>query len=174
MLKYIMAFALSLLSSFSPTVSSGQVSDEEILIIRMHTEDDSEPKIHSFSMSDLEALPRSSVTTSTIWTEGEQTFTGVSVQSLLEHLNVQTGQLELIAQNEYSIEAPVEDFYQDAALLAYNRNGESMSLREYGPLWLVYDYDSDAKYRTEFYYLRSIWQLHKIEIQTELEVELNR
>lgn len=167
MLKYITVFTLTLLCSISPMKSTAQSADEAILTIRVNEKDRAEPKIHTFSMAELKALPESSVTTTTIWTEGEQTFTGVSVQSLLEFLNIESGQLELVAQNEYSIEAPASDFYQDPAILAYSRNGEAMSLRKYGPLWLVYDYDSDAKYRTEFYYLRSIWQLHKIEIQAE-------
>jgi len=37
-------------------------------------------------------------------------------------------------------------------------------LREKGPLWVIYPYDSDAKFRTEVIYSRSIWQLDRLAI----------
>jgi hypothetical protein len=37
-----------------------------------------------------------------------------------------------------------------------------MSLREKGPLWVIYPYDSDPAYRTEETYSRSIWQLNRL------------
>jgi len=39
-----------------------------------------------------------------------------------------------------------------------------MSVREKGPLWVIYPYDSDAKFRTEVIYSRSIWQLDRLAI----------
>ena len=41
---------------------------------------------------------------------------------------------------------------------------ETMSIRDKGPLWVVYPYDSSADYRTEVIYSRSIWQLDRIEV----------
>jgi len=39
-----------------------------------------------------------------------------------------------------------------------------MSAREKGPVWLVYNYDSDPAFRTETVYSRSVWQLDRITI----------
>jgi hypothetical protein len=39
-----------------------------------------------------------------------------------------------------------------------------MSVRDKGPLWLVYPYDSAAKYQSEVVFSRSIWQLNRLEI----------
>ena len=50
------------------------------------------------------------------------------------------------------------------ALLAFERNGKPMSVREKGPLWIVYPYDSDAKFQSEVYYSRSIWQLDRLAV----------
>jgi hypothetical protein len=52
----------------------------------------------------------------------------------------------------------------DGALVSYLRNGAPMTLRDKGPVWLVYNYDSDPAYRTEVIYANSIWQLDRIEI----------
>ena len=43
-------------------------------------------------------------------------------------------------------------------------NGEIMSLRDKGPLWVIYPYDQNAAYRSEVTYSRSIWQLDRIEV----------
>jgi hypothetical protein len=40
-----------------------------------------------------------------------------------------------------------------------------MSLREKGPLWIIYPFDSSPEYQTELTYSRSIWQLNRIEVQ---------
>jgi hypothetical protein len=39
-----------------------------------------------------------------------------------------------------------------------------MSVRDKGPLWLIYPYDSKAEYQSETIYSRSIWQLVKIDL----------
>ncbi|MEC8574513.1 MAG: oxidoreductase, partial [Pseudomonadota bacterium] len=39
-----------------------------------------------------------------------------------------------------------------------------MSLRDKGPLWIVYPFDSDPAYQTEAIYSRSIWQLEEITV----------
>ncbi|WP_120501146.1 molybdopterin-dependent oxidoreductase [Roseovarius sp. EL26] len=165
MLKHVTISILALIFFLSPASSLSQETEEILLTIQIQTDGNSKNRTIDFTRADLMDFPDTTVTTTTIWTDGEQTFTGVQIQALLQHLNIQSAQLELVAENEYSIEVPAADFYEDTAVLAYARNGEVMTLRENGPLWLVYDYDSDAKYRTEFYYLRSIWQLTKIMVK---------
>ena len=49
-------------------------------------------------------------------------------------------------------------------IIAYRRNGLAMSLREHGPLWIVYPYDAAAEYRSAQAYSHSIWQLDRIAV----------
>jgi hypothetical protein len=37
-----------------------------------------------------------------------------------------------------------------------------MTVREKGPLWIVYPYDKNEKFQTEEIYARSVWSLWKI------------
>ena len=37
-----------------------------------------------------------------------------------------------------------------------------MTLRDKGPLWVIYPFDDDPRYRSETVYFRSIWQLNRI------------
>jgi len=53
---------------------------------------------------------------------------------------------------------------EDGPLLAYLRNGETMSVRDKGPVWLIFPFDDEPKFQNEEYYSRSIWQLDQIEI----------
>lgn len=69
------------------------------------------------------------------------------------------------AVNDYTIEFPVEDALKDGPIIAFLRNGEEMSVRDKGPLWIIYPYDQDPAYRTEVVYSRSIWQLDRIAVQ---------
>jgi len=118
----------------------------------------------ALSLADLQAFPTTQFETETIWTTGTQVFTGVLLATLLDSLDVDRGHLKLQALNDYHITMPVSEAIRDDALLAYWRNDAVMSPRKNGPLWLVYDYESDPKYRSERYYARSIWQLNHITV----------
>lgn len=118
----------------------------------------------AFDRAALEALPASTIVTSTIWTDGTHEFTGVYLSDLLAAVGAPTSGIRATALNDYSIDIPAEDAAPGAALVAYKMDGEPMSIREKGPLWIVYPYDTQAKFRTEVTYSRSIWQLDRIEV----------
>ena len=111
----------------------------------------------------LAALPQTSFTTSTTWTDGTPTFQGVLLKDYIAAIGATGKTITLTALNDYKITMPLADVQGDAPLLAYLMDGKPMSLRDKGPVWLVYPYDANADYRTEVAYARSIWQLDRIE-----------
>lgn len=117
-----------------------------------------------FDLDLLRRLPATTITTSTIWTEGRPAFTGVPLQALLAAVGAEGTVIRAIALNDYAIEIPASDAVPGGPLIAYARDGAPMSVRDKGPLWIVYPYDDDPAYRTEVIYARSIWQLRTIEI----------
>lgn len=116
-----------------------------------------------FDLEMLEALDSTSVETSTIWTEGKQIFQGVSLAVLVERLGVEGSVLRATAINDYAVEIPLSDAIENGPIVAYKMDGNTMSVRDKGPLWIIYPYDSNADYRSEVVYSRSIWQLDRIE-----------
>jgi hypothetical protein len=118
----------------------------------------------TFSRADLEELPRESITTSTIWTEGQQVFEGVSLRLLLSHVEAKEGDIRAMALNDYAVTIPTSDAVSDGPIVAYKRNDEYMSIRDKGPLWIIYPYDANEAYRSEDVFSRSIWQLNRLEI----------
>lgn len=110
----------------------------------------------------LEALPQTEFSTSTTWTSGTPTFRGVLLKDLVAAVGATGERVTLQAVNDYAISIPMSDIGPDAPLLAFLMDGETMSLRDKGPIWMVYPYDSNEKFRTEETYSRSIWQLTQI------------
>ncbi|MEX0302956.1 MAG: molybdopterin-dependent oxidoreductase [Leisingera sp.] len=123
---------------------------------------DGEAPAAQYTIEDLRALAPVTFETETIWTSGPQQFTGVPLAVLMERMGVSSGRLVAHAVNDYSVEIPVSDAVEGGPIVAYERNGAEMSLRNKGPLWVVYPYDSNPAYRTEEIYSRSIWQLDRI------------
>ena len=117
-----------------------------------------------FSDADLQALPQVEFETSTIWTEGTQRFSGPSLASLLEAAGAGEGDLTLMAINDYIVEMPRDVVEASAPIIATRIDGEPFSRRDKGPLWLVFPYDSDARFRAESVYAYSVWQLVGITI----------
>lgn len=114
----------------------------------------------------LAALGTVEVTTSTIWTDGAQHFTGVPLDVVLADAGISEGSITARAINDYAVEIPVADIARDhdglGPIIAYQRNGSPMAVRDKGPLWLIFPYDSKAEFQSEVIYARSIWQLDRI------------
>jgi hypothetical protein len=117
-----------------------------------------------FDYESLSAFDATTIETSTIWTEGTHVFEGVSLHTLVKYLSVTDGIILASAINDYVVEIPVSDAVEGGPIVAYLMDGEKMSVREKGPLWVIYPYDSNSGYRSEVTYTRSIWQLDRLEI----------
>ena len=120
--------------------------------------------VAAFDRAALEALAPTTFRTETIWTEGVVEFTGVELDDLLAHVGATGEALHAIALNDYKVDIPVADAVDGGPIVAYLMNGEPMSVRDKGPLWIVYPYDSNDAYQAEVIYSRSIWQLDRIEV----------
>lgn len=122
------------------------------------------PAAAEFDRAMLRSIGQRDISTTTIWTSGKVTFTGVPLRSLLDRLGVSSGKLEARAINDYSVTIPVSDAVPDGPIIAYSRDGEEISIREKGPLWIIYPYDQNPDYQSEVIYARSIWQLDRIDV----------
>jgi hypothetical protein len=145
-------------------MAASQAMADTILTVTGDVAASSEGTQWHFEESDLRALPLEQFVTDTIWTEGTQTFEGVSLSALLTHVGASNGTLLATAANDYTVSIPTSDAIENGPIIAYLRNGEKMSLRDKGPLWIVYPFAGNDAYKTEQYYSRSIWQLDRIEV----------
>lgn len=116
-------------------------------------------------LAEILAIDPVTIETSTIWTEGKQVFTGVLLKSLMERIGAKGTVIAASALNDYTVEIPMTDAVEGGPILAYEANGTPLSVRDKGPLWVVYPYDSGAAYQSEVIYARSIWQVSRLEIK---------
>lgn len=118
-----------------------------------------------FDFDMLAKMPRSRIVTTTPWTAGEVVFEGVSLKDLLGYLGVTSGTLRAYAINQYAVEIPVADATTSMPIVAYLRDGERMSVRQKGPLWVMYPFDDLPQLRNEAFHARAIWQLRSIVVE---------
>ena len=117
-----------------------------------------------FDRAALMALSATTFETSTIWTDGVHSFTGVSLQALALEMGVSDGWFLATAINDYTVKIPMIDAVEGGPIIAYLMDGNEMSIRDKGPLWVIYPYDLNVDYRSEVIFSRSIWQLNRLEI----------
>ena len=117
----------------------------------------------TYDQAALQAFGPVSFATSTIWTEGQPTFTGVPLQTILTDAGIDEGTVSAVAINDYAVQIPVDEVTADYPIVAFQQDGQAMSVRDKGPLWVIYPYDSDPALQSEVTYARSIWQLVRIE-----------
>lgn len=117
-----------------------------------------------FDLAMLKALPGRSGEMETPWTEGRTRFDGPLLRSLLEAVGAHGKTLRITALNDYSAEVPMEDATDYDTMLAVAMNGEAMSVRDKGPIFMVYPFDINPELYNEKYFSRSVWQIKAIEV----------
>lgn len=118
-----------------------------------------------FDRAMLEALGMETIKTSTPWYDGVVTFEGVRLDALMKLVGAKGTTVRAIALNDYATTIPIEDFGRFGVLLALKRDGTYMTVRDKGPLFIVYPYDSDAELQSQTYYGRSAWQLSRLVVE---------
>lgn len=118
-----------------------------------------------FDMKMIEALPQHSFTTSTPWFDKPVKFTGPLLADLLAAVKANGTALSAVAINDYKINIPMADVQKYKVIVARLLDDKPMPVREKGPLFVVFPFDSAAELRTSTYYERSIWQLKALDVQ---------
>ena len=118
----------------------------------------------SLDQTMLDELPQVEFATSTIWTEGIDVFSGPTLKILVDFSGGGSGDVIASALNDYKMTVP-RSFIEDAAPIVATRiNGKTFSVREKGPLWIVFPYDKSTHYQSEFTYALSVWQLSRLTV----------
>ncbi len=118
-----------------------------------------------FDRDMLEKLGMVKVETKTPWYDGVMSFEGVPLDKLMAVVGAKGHTVQALALNDYSTEIPIDDFAKYHTILALKRNGEYMPVRDKGPLFVIYPYDSNPDLKSQTYYARSAWQVAKFIIK---------
>jgi hypothetical protein len=163
--RALMVVATAILVPLAASAEGLSAPDGEVLLtVRGEIAHRNDGDAALFDLGMLEAVGIESFETTTIWTDGVQRFTGVPLHALLDAVGAEGETLRATALNDYAVEIPVSDAEAGGPIVAFMHNDAPMSVREKGPLWIVYPYDSRDAFQSEQVYARSIWQLVTIEV----------
>ena len=121
--------------------------------------------VAKLDMKMIEALPQQTFTTRTPWFDKPVTFTGPLLADVMAAVGAKGSALAATAINDYTITIPMADVSARKVIMARLIDGKPIPVREKGPLFVVYPFDTDAALRTSVYYERSIWQLKSLDVK---------
>lgn len=156
----VFALAVALALPALAAKAEGVVSPDTSVILTVR----SAGQIKTFDRAMLDALPQVTTVTHTPWHDGPQSFSGPLFSTVLDAAGVTGETANVIALNDYSAEVPLSDIEQIPVILATHHNGEVMSVRDNGPLFVIYPFDAQPELFNEVYFGRSVWQVSEIEV----------
>lgn len=122
----------------------------------------------TFSLDQLRQLPAKTITTALppgLGGLSRQNWTGVSLRTLAALSHCGTGPMKVLALNAYADTIPPQDLNAYDPILAYARDGQAISVRDKGPLIVIYPFDDHPKLNTLVYFNRTVWLVYAIDIQ---------
>lgn len=120
--------------------------------------------VAKFDMATLEAMGGRSATMETPWTATATQFSGPLLRNVLNAVGAKGATIRLVALNDYASDIPIGDATDLETMLATRLNGKPMSVRDKGPLFLIYPFDLSASLYNEKYFSRSVWQIKEIKV----------
>jgi len=117
-----------------------------------------------FDLPLLDALPQRETRTNTPWYDGVHVFSGPTFTDLLAAVGAEGSTLRVTAINDYAVEMPIAELTSHPVILATRLDGEEMSIRDKGPLFVIFPFDEAPELVNELSFSRSVWQVRQIEV----------
>ena len=153
----------SLLAAALMLGAQSAAAEDPMLVLRNAAIPDAEVTL---SEADLLAMPQVTVRTRTSFTDGVVTFVGPLARDAVALIPVGPATtVHLVAANAYSYDIPLSDLTEFDVILAMSANGDRLSIRDKGPIWLMYPLDDHAELQEQRYNHRLVWQLVEMELR---------
>ena len=118
------------------------------------------------TMAELRALPQVTLNVDTEWYDGTRAFSGPLARDVVQIIGKGTGTTaHLTAINDYAIDVPLQDFDKYDVILALDMDGVALSIRDKGPIWIMYPMNDHPELRDPVTNGKLIWQLVRLEVQ---------
>ena len=135
-----------------------------ILTITGAIEQKNAPGEARFDREMLESLGMASFTTSSQVSKTPQKFEGIPLRAVLQRVGANGKAMHAVALNAYEISIPFEDLRFEP-ILATHVDGQLLTMRDKGPLWIAYPRDAHRVLEDVRYDSRWVWQLHRLLIE---------
>ncbi|MFW8609975.1 hypothetical protein [Rhizobium beringeri] len=122
-------------------------------------------KTYEMSEREFLALATSTVTTSTPWTP-KSDFVGPLLTNILHDVAAKGSKLRLVALDDFSVDVDGDYLGRYGTILASSRDGVRLTVRDFGPIFVMYQRDSFRKeLDTHIGASYLVWQLCGIEVE---------
>lgn len=163
-MKFLIATIASVLLLSGAAMALDRPTGPVILTISGNVENVNGDGVALFDREMLARLERREAQMETPWASKPTRFSGPYLRAVLDAAGAKGARLVVRALNDYSAEIPIEDAYDYDTMLADEVDGQPMSVREKGPLMVVYPFDKEPRLYNERYFARSVWQIREIEV----------
>ena len=133
--------------------------------------DDGQYQRLDFTLSELQALAQAEVITAHPWSAEVHHYQGIDLAALLKLLfaDKEIKNLNLEGLNGFSMALEWSKISDFSPILAFQEDGNLMSRRNKGPLWLMLAYDQAPKVQQADFLHYMVWQLRTIRVYSESE-----
>lgn len=123
------------------------------------------PLVASLQIDFFKNLPQHSFVTQTPWYKKPVKFTGPLLRDVLAAVKVKGLVIHAVALDDYQASIPFSDATQFDVILAHTMDGQALTPKNKGPLFVVYPYDSKPELHAVRFYERSVWQLKALRLE---------
>jgi len=116
----------------------------------------------AFDMAMLEKLPQHSFRTRTPWYKQPRKFTGPLLRDVLAAAGAAGATVRAIALNDYAVDIPFDDTVHHEVIVARLLDDKPVSVRDKGPLFIMYPFDDNPELKNMVHFSRAAWQLKAI------------
>lgn len=165
--NYLLASIVAALVTLAPIAAQALEAPKGKVVLTIRGKNLGHPNVGDtaqFDLEMLESLAGREASVDTPWIKDRTTFSGPFLRSVLKAAGASGETMKISAINDYSAEVPFEDAEMDT-ILATRMNGKFMSVRDKGPMFLIYPFDQNRDLYNEKYFNRSVWQIKEIEIK---------
>jgi hypothetical protein len=128
----------------------------------------SRSKVTPCDLQALDLMPQTTLETQllpSLGLQGHHRWSGVPLSHIAGLLGAgPKAEIQLIALNNYAVSVPMSDLQRYDPVLASRRDGKTLSVRDKGPLMLIYPFDRYPELNAQDYLNRSIWQVHEVRV----------
>ena len=118
-----------------------------------------------FDREMLDQLSQHGFFTGTPWTGQKHHFSGVLLSDLLNYLGAEGENVRVIALNDYHNDLSMNMVRKHPFLLSTRLDGEIITVRDKGPLWVMLPLSEHSEYDTKRYHEMLVWQVKQLDIQ---------
>lgn len=149
----------------TPALALAPIAGDPVLTVSGAISETNMGNTAVFDNALLESLPQYRITTVTPWYEGEKTFEGPLIKDVLAAVKGSGKTLVFTALNDYESTLPMSDLEKYNVILARKIDGKMLSVRDKGPLFVVYPFDANPELKTKSYYSRCAWQVTSMKVE---------